>query len=323
MSKKIIGFLLVIICLFSVIGCNVVDPQATMKIPNVVGQGDVKKSNKIMSKVNEFLPEDTEILEISSITGIVGNWFEADLTGDGYKEILLGYQDKDNKTGVIVLEKQEGNLKKIYEETFETESADLQFDKVLDMRTVKLINNDMTQVVISYNYYGADHNSLSIQVLGYDPEKRSIKNHLSLTDIPNAELDVKKESLIVKAMGVNKEYRWDGSELISEQLFLQPNINSDDVVIHYAMSKEGPLTISMSEVNLKVGQRLVFVRDDKLNEQERIMQSGDDLDFVDILDATSNKIYTAQKPGILTMIIVPNGGYDWDNAKEIKVTVEE
>ena len=120
MSKKIIGFLLVIICLFSVIGCNVVDPQATMKIPNVVGQGDVKKSNKIMSKVNEFLPEDTEILEISSITGIVGNWFEADLTGDGYKEILLGYQDKDNKTGVIVLEKQEGNLKKIYEETFET-----------------------------------------------------------------------------------------------------------------------------------------------------------------------------------------------------------
>ena len=124
-------------------------------------------------------------------------------------------------------------------------------------------------------------------------------------------------------MGVNKEYRWDGSELISEQLFLQPNINSDDVVIHYAMSKEGPLTISMSEVNLKVGQRLVFVRDDKLDEQERIMQSGDDLDFVDILDATSNKIYTAQKPGILTMIIVPNGGYDWDNAKEIKVTVEE
>ena len=113
MSKKIIGFLLVIICLFSVIGCNVVDPQATMKIPNVVGQGDVKKSNKIMSKVNEFLPEDTEILEISSITGIVGNWFEADLTGDGYKEILLGYQDKDNKTGVIVLEKQEGNLKNL------------------------------------------------------------------------------------------------------------------------------------------------------------------------------------------------------------------
>ena len=50
-------------------------------------------------------------------------------------------------------------------------SADLQFDKVVDMRTVKLINNDMTQVVISYNYYGADHNSLSIQVLGYDPEK--------------------------------------------------------------------------------------------------------------------------------------------------------
>ena len=31
-----------------------------MKIPNVVGQGDVKKSNKIMSKVNEFLPEDTD-----------------------------------------------------------------------------------------------------------------------------------------------------------------------------------------------------------------------------------------------------------------------
>ena len=121
-------------------------------------------------------------------------------------------------------------------------------------------------------------------------------------------------------MGVNKEYRWDGSELISEQLFLQPNINSDDVVIHYAMSKKD-LTISMSEVNLKVGQRLVFVRDDKLDEQEDYAEQ-DDLDFVDILDATSNKIH-GSKAGILTMIIVPNGGYDWDNAKEIKVTVEE
>lgn len=323
MSKKIMRFILVIICLFSVAGCNIIDPQATMKVPNLVGQGDKNKANSIMSKIDEFLPDNTELLEISSMTGILGNWFEMDLTGDGETEILLGYHTKDNKIGVIVLQKQEGNLKKIYEEIFETETPNLQFDKVLDMRTAKLINNDMTQVIISYNYYGADHNSLSIQVLGYDHEKGNIKNYLSLMDIPKAGLDVKKESIIVGAMGINKEYKWDGSKFISEQLFLQQDIHTDDVVIHYAMSKEGPLTVSESEVNLKVGQRLIFVRDDKLEEQERIMQSGDDPDFVDILDPISNRIYMAQKPGTLTITIVPNGGYDWDNAKEIKATVEE
>ena len=323
MSKKIMRFILVIICLFSVVGCNIIDPQATMKVPNLVGQGDKNKANSIMSKIDEFLPDNTELLEISSMTGILGNWFEMDLTGDGETEILLGYHTKDNKIGVIVLQKQEGNLKKIYEETFETETPNLQFDKVLDMRTAKLINNDMTQVIISYNYYGADHNSLSIQVLGYDHEKGNIKNYLGLMDIPKAGLDVKKESIIVGAMGINKEYKWDGSKFVSEQLFLQQDIHTDDVVIHYAMSKEGPLTVSESEVNLKVGQRLIFVRDDKLEEQERIMQSGDDPDFVDILDPISNRIYMAQKPGTLTITIVPNGGYDWDNAKEIKVTVEE
>lgn len=323
MSKKIMRFILVIICLFSVVGCNIIDPQATMKVPNLVGQGDKNKANSIMSKIDEFLPDNTELLEISSMTGILGNWFEMDLTGDGETEILLGYHTKDNKIGVIVLQKQEGNLKKIYEEIFETETPNLQFDKVLDMRTAKLINNDMTQVIISYNYYGADHNSLSIQVLGYDHEKGNIKNYLSLMDIPKAGLDVKKESIIVGAMGINKEYKWDGSKFISEQLFLQQDIHTDDVVIHYAMSKEGPLTVSESEVNLKVGQRLIFVRDDKLEEQERIMQSGDDPNFVDILDPISNRIYMAQKPGTLTITIVPNGGYDWDNAKEIKATVEE
>ena len=58
-----------------------------------------------------------------------------------------------------------------------------------------------------------------------------------------------------------------------------------------------------------------------MEQQERIMQFGEDEDFIDIPDYIGNNVYTAQKPGKLNMTIVPNGGYDWDHAQEIEITV--
>ena len=150
-------------------------------------------------------------------------------------------------------------------------------------------------------------------------KEKVIKNYFSLQDLPQANMKVQSDRIIISAMGISKEYKWSGSKFIGKQIYEIPEVNKNDVVIHYAMSKKGPLTVSKEAVELNVGQRLLLIRDDQLDLAERIMQGGDDPSFVDILDFTAEKVYTAQKPGIVHLTIVPNGGYDWDNAKEITV----
>jgi hypothetical protein len=118
-------------------------------------------------------------------------------------------------------------------------------------------------------------------------------------------MEVQSDRMIISAMGISKEYKWNGSKIIGKQIYEIPEVNKNDVVIHYAMSKKGLLTVSKKEVVLNVGQRLLLIRDDQLDLAERIMQGGDDPSFVDILDFTAEKVYTAQKPGVVDITIVP------------------
>jgi hypothetical protein len=57
------------------------------------------------------------------------------------------------------------------------------------------------------------------------------------------------------------------------------------------MSDEGPLTIDADEVTLKVGQRLVLIRDDKLDCGERIMTSAEVPDDYDMLEPIGDKTF--------------------------------
>ncbi|HHY04085.1 MAG TPA: hypothetical protein GX534_02705 [Thermoanaerobacterales bacterium] len=323
MFKKVTCFLITVCCVISLAGCSMKDPQATMNAPAIAAEENKDKSDAFLSKLKKFLPENAELIKITNLIGLEVDWFEADLTGDQEPEILISFMDKDNRIGIIVLEKDGDNYKRLYQETFENEDNKLGFEKLVNMRTATLMGDETTQVVISYDFYGADFNSLSLHVLGYDSKRKTIDNFLSVMDVPKANLEVKGDSILVQAMGVTKKYSWDGNTFIDEQIFSKPDVKNDDVAIHYSMSAEGPLEVSTDEVTLKVGQRLILIRDDKLKAGERIMQSADKLENNDMLDYVSYRNYIAQKAGTLTMTIVPNGGYDWDNAKDIKITVVE
>ncbi|MGI6487088.1 MAG: hypothetical protein GX964_01970 [Syntrophomonadaceae bacterium] len=319
MTKKIAALLLGFFCVFALGGC-VTDPAATMKAPTAQA-GTASGTGEMLAKIKASLPEGTELLKIDGLTDVQNDWLEVDLTGDEEPELICSYLDGDNQVGVVVLQKAESGYKNLFMETFANEDNKLNFDKIVNMKTARLLDNDQMQLVVSYNYYGADYNSLGFQVLGYDTQEKAIKNYFCQTDLPKACLDVQADRLVVEAMGIYKEYKWNGDKFVGQQIYVKPDVNTGDVVIHYAMSKEGPLTVSTTEVTLKVGQRLVLMRDDKMEQQERIMQFGEDEDFIDILDYIGNNVYTAQKPGKLNMTIVPNGGYDWDHAQEIEITV--
>lgn len=323
MFKKITSFLLVACCVITLVGCDMADPQATMNAPSLVSQNSGDKDDGVLVKIKEFLPDEAELLKVTNLTEMEDTYFEMDLTGDGTPELLMSFMDKDKNIGIVVLQKDGQDYKKLYEETFENEDNKLKFDKLVNMRSATLINPDTNQVVISYNFYGADYNSLSVHVLGYDPDRKAVNNYLSLTDMPKAGLEVKGDRILVEAMGVTKEYRWNDNKFAGVQVFSNPELKADDVVIHYAMSEEGPLTLDTDEVNLKVGQRLVIIRDDKLECGERIMTSAEVVEDYDMLELIGDKTYSASKTGTLTMTLVPNGGYDWDNAKDIKITVSE
>ena len=325
MRKKLVCLLVAvsIIFMFSLIACNVTDPVQTMKTPVVLESVEADTSKlEVFSMVKEILPAEIELLKITSLTEQKMDWLEIELTGDEQAELILGYRDKDEKIGVIILQKDEQSFKKLYMKTFDNYDYQLSFDKIMDIKTAQLINNKLLQIIVSYNFYASDYNSLSAHILGYDSKEKVIKKYFSLQDLPQADMEVQSDLVIISAMGISKEYKWDGSKFMGKQIYEIPEVDKNDVVIHYAMSKKGPLTVSEEEVVLNVGQRLLLIRDDQLDLAERIMQGGDDPSFVDILDFTAEKVYTAQKPGIVLITIVPNGGYDWDNAKEIKVTVK-
>lgn len=319
MHKKIIGLLLAGCCLVAFAGCGVTEPTATMRAPAAQAAESGSTTKEVLNRASKFLPKGAELLEISGFKDLHQNWLEADLTGDGAPELVLCYLDQDNKVGALVLQRDGRDYKKLYLESFACEDHSLNFDKQVRMKTAQLMDSGLPQVVISYDYYGADYNSLSFHVLGYDAGEKAVKRYFSLTDLPKAGLEVQGDRLVVDSMGVYKEYKWDGSSFKGEQIFRQPQVKDGDVVVHYAMSKEGPLTVSTDRVDLKVGQRLVLTRLDQLNQQERIMEAADGR--TDILQYISRNIYVAENPGTMTMTIVPNGGYDWDHAKEIKITV--
>jgi hypothetical protein len=317
MLKKITGLLLAGILMCSLIGCNMVSPEASMKPPAIPSQDNNDSAN-----FKGYLPDKAKLLKVSSLTDSQKDSLEADLTGDGVPELILSYVNDKNQVGLLILQKEGKGYTEIYNQTFMNKDNDFPLDELVNIKTARLQGQDLSQLIVSYNYYGADHNSLSVQIIGYDTGEKAVKNYLSLMDIPKASVDVKEDRILVEAMGIYKEYQWDGSKFKGQQVFQQPETKKDDVIVHYAMSEKGPMTVSAQELTLKVGQRLVLVRDDKLSFQERVMQSGDDPGFIDILEYMDKNIYTAQKPGTLTMTIVPNGGYDWDNAQDIKITVQ-
>ena len=324
MRKNLVGLLVVcIVFMFSLSACNIVDPVQTMKTPVIIEAAEADTSKlEVLSMVKEILPAEIELLKLTNLTEQKMDWLEIDLTEDERAEFIFGYRDKDEKVGVIILQKDEQGFKKLYMKAFDNYDYQLSFADVIDIKTAPLINNKLLQVVVSYNFYAPNYNSLSAHVLGYDPKEKVIKDYFSLQDLPQADMEVQSDHIIISAMGISKEYKWEGSKFIGKQIYEIPEVNKNDVVIHYAMSKKGSLTVSEQEVLLNVGQRLLLIRDDKLDLTERIMQGGDDPSFIDILDFTAEKVYTAQKSGIVHITIVPNGGYDWDNAKEIKVKVK-
>lgn len=323
MFKKITSFLLVTCCAITLAACDMVDPQATMNVPSLVSQDSDDRSEEVLAKVKDYLPAKAELVKITSSTGTEKAYFKTDLTGDGVSELLLSFIDKDNNIGIVVLQKDGQDYKKLYEETFKDEDNKLKFDKLVDIKPAALIDSDTKQVVISYNFYGADHNSLSVHVLGYDSDQKAVKNYLSLMNMPKAGVDVKDDRILVEAMGITKAYKWNDNKFAGVQVFSNPELKADDVAVHYAMSEEGPMMIDTDEVILKVGQRMILIRDDKLECGERIMTSAEVPGDYDMLELNGDRIYSAIKTGTLTMTIVPNGGYDWDNAKDIKITVEE
>lgn len=323
--RKVLASLLAVICLLlmcSLIACDVVDPVETMKAPAVIKQVHISNSElDVLSMAGKILPKDIKLLKITSLTEQKHDWLAIDLTGDKEPEFIFGYRDQDEKIGVIILEAEEQGFKKLYMKTFDNYDYQLGFDNVIAIKPTQLINNKLSQIVVSYNFYAVDHNSFSVNILGFDPQEKAVKNYFNLQDLPQAEIEVELDRIIISAMGISKEYKWNGQEFMGKQIYKIPEVNKNDVVVHYAMSKKGPMIVSKEEVTLNVGQRLLLIRDDELDLTERIMQGGDDPSFVDILDYTAEKVYTAQKAGLVHITIVPNGGFDWDNAKEIIVTV--
>ena len=176
MRKGLVGILVIvsIVFMFSLIACNVTDPIQTMKTPAVIEKVEVDNSELgVLSQLKEILPAEIELLKLTNLTEQKRDWLEIDLTGDGQAELLLGYRDNDEKIGVIILQKDEPSYKKLYMKTFDNYDYQLSFDKVMDIKTAQLINNKLSQVVVSYNFYASDYNSLSTHILGYDPEGKS------------------------------------------------------------------------------------------------------------------------------------------------------
>lgn len=89
---------------------------------------------------------------------------------------------------------------------------------------------------------------------------------------------------------------------MGKQVFLQPSVGANDVVVHYSISNQEDLAIDSQSINLKVGQKLVFVRNDQNTISERTMyEAGGAIDQ----DSNGNE-FIAKAPGTSKITIIPN-----------------
>lgn len=255
------------------------------------------------------------------------DFIEMDLTGDRKPEYLIGYYKKRDSLltniitteshGFMVVSKDDSGLKVMHNKLF----ANAGIYESIKIKTTKLLNNGLSQALLENHVGNAGPSSIDVLVIGYDPASKSVKEYLN--DIPTiigGLITLEKDRLLTNSQGVVMAYKWNGSKFESSQVFTKIETQKDDVILSYSQTEEGVLKVSSNNIKVKVGQRFIMKREDKLNQEERIMQSGSD--FNEMFVKQDGDIYKAVKPGTAEMKIVPNGGYDWPNTQTIKITVE-
>ncbi|MCM2532822.1 hypothetical protein NDK43_11005 [Neobacillus pocheonensis] len=156
--------------------------------------------------------------------------------------------------------------------------------------------------------------STNTTVLSYDPQTKSLKKNLDLTNY-NSTTELKNNQLLVHTPDGDTEFSWNGEQFEGKQVFLQPSVGLKDKVIHYAISNQEAIVNSQS-VNLKIGQRLVLIRDDQNKISQRTM-----FDAIGVIDSDDKgNGFIAKAVGTTKITIIPNE-YDWDKSKVINVTV--
>jgi hypothetical protein len=268
-------------------------------------QNDIKKLkslNPANLKVQNFISPDVQITKTTNLL------FAPDIPGIVVEGTKGQDIDKVANVYVIVYDPSSTSYKVAYSDT----SGD--YNEV-HTKIGKLFNDDRNGVVVDLDLLGASGWLSNTVVLSYDSKTNALIKNLDL-NTNKGDTEIKNNKLMVSSPEGVTEYTWNGEQLEGKQVFLQPSVNLKDKVMHYSISNQERVVLDSEAINLKVGEKLVLVRNDQNKVSERIM-----LDAIGVIDSDAKgNGFIAKAPGTTQITIIPNE-YDWEKSKVLKVTV--
>lgn len=182
----------------------------------------------------------------------------------------------------------------------------------------KVFKDNRNGILINLDSGRASSWSTNITLIGIDKDNHTINKYIDLPDKYEAKGEIKDKSrVIVHLYEGDMEYTWNGEQFEGKRIFVQPTVNTGDISVHYSQNSDGTLTVDNQKITLKIGQKLVLIREDQLPVGKRILEYDNAIEFV----KGQQDIFVGRKEGTSGIAIIPNGGYDWANARTITVTV--
>jgi hypothetical protein len=277
---------------------------------------NIPKRVELTSKINDLKnrnPLTVDWGKIIKLDGLKDQKIQYGILSEGIPAILIQGTDGEgiNRIGhlyIIIYDPVTSSYKIAYQaakQYFQEAKLDI-FEPFKDTRKA---------VLASLTSYGASAYTSQYIVLAYDAPNQLLTQYLDITAYKSS-TEFKNAHLIIHAFDEDTEYEWNGEQFSGRQIFLQPNVSPNDVIVHYSLNNKKP-DVSSVNITLKLGQKLTFIRDDHLKVGKRLMLSSNGT--VDFDQNSKSESFIAKAEGSTDITLVPNGGYDWGNA--IKFTV--
>ncbi len=237
------------------------------------------------------LPSDFQISEV----------YRLKIT-DSDEYLIIGEMETSGGFSCVLLSWEEKRWRKVFQNNFE---------RYPQVALNNMLDTDKDVLIISSS--GGSGNFMDYIVFG-EIDKR-IKVLLERDMIFQGHLIIGKSQIIEKSGGQAILFRWSEDRITGTTLVREPHVpySMSDVRLRYSITTDGRVNTQTTNVTLPVGSKLVIIRENT-GTSDRILFPGTEV------ITQEGEALLASKAGESKITIVP-GGYDWDKALDIDVTV--
>lgn len=190
------------------------------------------------------------------------------------------------------------------------------------VKSGNMFENEYTNgIAISFLSYGASGWAAEIEVIGLDESKKKIVSYLKKSTWKGS-VEILDGYIVVEDGETTYKYEWNGSTFQGQKITIEPVVNSNDIRFTYTLLADGTLQTSTDSLTIKLGQRVVLIRDDELTESLIRIMSLNSESQEEIITFDSDNGVVGNIVGTTELTFVPDYA-DWDNAVNLTIKVIE